>query len=425
MAPDHITGQAAPAPQLQHVNVGTKHLADYRSTLVGGMYEEIVQLAEELAGLRVAHLSATAFGGGVAEIMYTLIPLFNDVGVHADWIIIEGADEFYDVTKKLHNTLQGADAEVTREEWDTWERFQQLNADRFDASAYDVVVIHDPQPLGMRALVDPGDQPWIWRCHIDLSTPNPAVLEFLHPHVERYDTAVFHRSEYVPAGLAIEPTIFPPAIDPLAPKNMALAPFDASYIVRQFGIDVDRPLLCQVSRFDPWKDPNGVIDAFRIVREEFPDLQLALVGSMAHDDPEGWEFYRTTLKHASDDPGIFILSNLNNVGAVEVNAFQVHADVVLQKSIREGFGLTVSEGLWKARPMVAGNVGGIRSQIDHGQTGYLVDSVEEAAEACLAVLRDPEAAEAMGRAGKEYVREHFLMPRVLRDYLRMIRDLRP
>jgi trehalose synthase len=217
--------------------------------------------------------------------------------------------------------------------------------------------------------------------------------------------------------------IIPPAIDPLSPKNMALSPEDAAFVCQQFGIDVERPLICQVSRFDPWKDPMGVIDAFRLVRKEMPEVQLALVGSMATDDPEGWEFFHQTFSYADGDPDIKILNNLNNVGAIEVNAFQSQADVVIQKSLREGFGLTVTEAMWKVRPVVAGNVGGIPLQITDGESGYLVDSVEQAAQRCLEVLRDPGLGRFLGRAGKERARELFLTPRLLRDWLKLFTDL--
>ena len=213
--------------------------------------------------------------------------------------------------------------------------------------------------------------------------------------------------------------ICPPAIDPLSPKNMALSPEDAAFVCDQFGIDVDRPLICQVSRFDPWKDPIGVIDAYRTVTKVMPDVQLALVGSMATDDPEGWEFFNSTLEYAQGDPDIKILNNLNNVGAIEVNAFQSQADVVMQKSLREGFGLTVTEALWKVRPVVAGNVGGIPLQVQDGETGYLISSPEDAADRTLRILRDPELAKQLGRAGKERARELFLTPRLLRDWLRV------
>jgi trehalose synthase len=213
----------------------------------------------------------------------------------------------------------------------------------------------------------------------------------------------------------------PPAIDPLAPKNMALSPEDASYVCNQFGIDVDRPMICQVSRFDPWKDPLGVIDAYRIVKEKRPDVQLALVGSMASDDPEGWDYFNATVAHAAGDPDIHILNNFNNVGSIEVNAFQSHSDVVVQKSTREGFGLTVSEALWKGKAFIGGNVGGIPLQVQNGISGYLVDSVEECAERALDIIEDPALGKALGRRGKEHVRKHFLMPRYLRDYLKIIR----
>jgi trehalose synthase len=250
------------------------------------------------------------------------------------------------------------------------------------------------------------------------------VFDFVLPSIRRYDAAIFHMRDYVPKAEGLPPCyIWPPAIDPLAPKNMALSPEDAKYIVDQFGIDVTRPLLTQVSRFDPWKDPLGVIDAYRLVKEQRPDVQLALVGSMAHDDPEGWDYWNQTVAYADGDPDIFILSNLNNVGSVEVNAFQVHSAAVIQKSIREGFGLTVSEALWKGRPTIAGRVGGIVTQIEDGRTGWLVESSEECAAACLEVLADPVAARARALLGKEHVRRHFLTPRLLRDRLALFNKL--
>jgi len=385
--------------------------------------EEIRRLAAPLAGRRVVHLSATAFGGGVAEINYTLIPLMQDAGLEVEWRIIRGAEEFYNVTKTIHNALQGNPQGLDPEQEAIYHRYQELNAQEFEDD-YDFVVIHDPQPLGMIDHFAESRARWVWRGHIDFSAPNPSVLEFLLPAIRRYDAAIFHMREYVPKVDRLPPCyIWPPAIDPLAPKNMALSPEDAAYIVDQFGIDVERPLLTQVSRFDPWKDPLGVIDAYRLVKEEFPDVQLALVGSMAHDDPEGWDYWNQTVAYADGDPDIFLLSNLNNVGSVEVNAFQVHSAAVIQKSIKEGFGLTVSEGLWKARPTVAGNVGGIVTQIANGHTGWLVDSSEECAAACLEILAAPLAARERALLGKEHVRKHFLTPRLLRDRLALFNRL--
>jgi trehalose synthase len=408
---------------LQLVNVGHKSLGDYATIATRGLMDQIRRLAEPLAGKRVVHLSATAFGGGVSEINYTLIPLMQDAGLDVEWRIIRGQEEFFNVTKTIHNGLQGSPQGLTAEQKQIFQRYNALNASEF-AGEYDFVIVHDPQPVSMIDHVPDPPGHWIWRCHIDLSTPNRDVLDFLLPSICRYDAAIFHRREYVPAAEGLPSAyIWPPAIDPLAPKNMALSPEDAAYIVDQFGIDVERPLLTQVSRFDPWKDPLGVIDAYRQVKESYPDVQLALVGSMAHDDPEGWDFYNQTAAYAAGDPDIFILSNLNNVGSVEVNAFQVHSAVVLQKSIREGFGLTVSEALWKARPVVAGRVGGIVDQIQHGETGWLVTSSSEAAEASNEVLSDPHRARAMALGGKEHVRRHFLTPRLLRDWLILFNQL--
>jgi trehalose synthase len=400
------------------VNVGHKSLGDYATLVSRGLMDEIRRLAEPLQGKRVAHVSATAFGGGVAEINYTLVPLMADAGLEVEWRIIRGADEFFNVTKAIHNGLQGDPRSLTPEEQEIFRRYNAENAAEFAADEYDYVIIHDPQPIGMIDAFPARKTKWIWRGHIDFSTPNPDVMDFLLPSLRKYDDAIFHMREYAPnADDLPEIVIWPPAIDPLMPKNMALSQEDAAYILDQFGIDVERPLLTQVSRFDPWKDPVGVIDAYRLVKQQFPEVQLALVGSMAHDDPEGWDYYNRTVEYAGDDPDIYILSNMNSVGAVEVNAFQVNSSALIQKSIKEGFGLTVTEALWKGKPMVAGRVGGIVAQITDGETGWLVDSVEGCAQACIEVLREPAEARARALRGKEHVRRHFLTPRLLRDWL--------
>ena len=403
---------------LQLVNVGHKSLADYATLVSRGLMEEIARLAQPLQGKRVVHVSATAFGGGVAEINYTLVPLMADVGLDVEWRIIRGADEFFNVTKAIHNGLQGDPRSLTPAEQEIFARYNAANAAELAADDYDFVVIHDPQPVAAIDAFTDRRAKWIWRGHIDFATPNQDVFDVLLPSIRRYDASIFHMREYAPkTGGLRQVVIWPPAIDPLMPKNMALSAEDAAYIVDQFGIDVERPLLTQVSRFDPWKDPLGVIDAYRVVKQRFPEVQLALVGSMAHDDPEGWEYYNRTVEHAGGDPDVYILSNMNNVGAVEVNAFQVHSDALVQKSTKEGFGLTVTEALWKGRPMVAGRVGGIVAQIEDGETGWLVANAEQCADACIAILRDPAEARARGLRGKEHVRRHFLTPRLLRDWL--------
>jgi trehalose synthase len=408
---------------LQDVALGERSLADYRHLVGRSLIEEIRERAEALAGKRILHISATAFGGGVSEILYTLVPLMRDVGLDAHWRVVLGREEFFNVTKLLHNSLQGAPQPITDQQWEVFDAYNAMNAQSLD-DEWDAIVVHDPQPAGMRASAADRAALWIWRCHIDLSTPNLQTLSRFLPILRDYDETIWHMEQYVPNGIDGGVRIVPPAIDPLSPKNMALSPDDAAFVCQQFGIDTDRPLICQVSRFDPWKDPIGVIDSFRLVRERLPGVQLALVGSMATDDPQGWEFFHRTFSYADGDPDIKILNNLNNVGAIEVNAFQSQADVVVQKSLREGFGLTVTEALWKGRATVAGNVGGIPLQIIDGKTGYLISSPQEAADRIAAVLNDPELAKRLGRAGKERTRDLFLTPRYLRDWLRLLEGLR-
>jgi trehalose synthase len=408
---------------LQTIAVGHKSLADYTHLAGRPLIEEIKELAESLQGLKVLHVSATAFGGGVSELLYSLIPLMRDAGMEAEWQVMLGREEFYNVTKRLHNALQGNPQALDDEEWKIYERYNALNATEID-DGWDVIIVHDPQPAAIHRHVPDKAGTWIWRCHIDLSTPNPEALERLVPIVSDYDASVFHIEQYVPTGVdgSDGVHICPPAIDPLSPKNMQLSPEDAAFVCDQFGIDVDRPLLCQVSRFDPWKDPIGVIDAYRKVAEQVPEAQLALVGSMATDDPEGWEFFNSTMAYADGDPDIHILNNLNNVGAIEVNAFQSQADVMIQKSTREGFGLTVTEALWKARPFIGGDVGGIPLQVQDGETGFLVHSPDECAERAVRILNEPDLGKQLGRSGKEHVRRNFLTPRLLRDWLRIFKE---
>jgi trehalose synthase len=407
---------------LQPVPLASKTLADYTHIVGRPLVEEIRELAAPLAGRRIVHLSATAFGGGVSEILYTLVPLMRDVGLDVEWQVIYGREEFFNATKVMHNALQGNPQDLTTEQWATWGQYNEMNA-RELSDGWDVCIVHDPQPAALRSLVPEKAASWVWRCHIDISTPNAATLERLLPYVVDYPASLFHVAGYVPAGMDGGVHIVPPAIDPLAPKNMALSHEDAVFVCRQFGIDTDRPLVTQVSRFDPWKDPIGVIDAYRAVKEERPDVQLALVGSMASDDPEGWDFYNSTLAHAGGDPDIHILNNFNNVGAIEVNAFQSLSDVVIQKSTREGFGLTVTEALWKGRPFIGGNVGGIPLQVQDGVTGYLVDTVHECGQRILDILNDPGLGRSLALRGKEHVRANFLTPRYLRDYLKIFNEV--
>ncbi len=398
-----------------------KSLEAYRPVIGDPATEEILRLADRLRGARVLHVNATAFGGGVAEILGTMVPLMNDIGLDADWQVIKGADEFFNVTKAMHNSLQGMYYDWTPAMRQIWLDYNKLNADLFDES-YDYVVIHDPQPAAIPAFLEErtGSRPgkWVWRCHIDITDAQVQVWDLLRPHVERYDAAIFTLPDYVKDDLQ-HPRIFcvPPAIDPLSPKNADLPDETVNAILERYGVDPKRPMVTQISRFDPWKDPLGVIDVYRAAKREVPDLQLVMVASMASDDPEGWDWYERTVRRAGEDFDIHILSNLNGVGNIEVNAFQRAARVVIQKSVREGFGLVVSEALWKGRPVVAGNVGGIPLQIVNGKTGFLVNTSEECVEKLLFLLHHREEADRMGATGVEYVRDNFLTTRYLRDYL--------
>ena len=409
---------------LPQVPVSEKRLDDYRPIVGEETVAEIRALARPLRGARVVHINATAYGGGVAEILQTLVPLMRDVGLDAEWQVIEGADEFFNVTKACHNGLQGMDIPFTDEMKAIWQRYNEANARRLEGE-YDFIIVHDPQPAGLlhyhgRA----GGRHWVWRCHIDTSQPNPAYWEFFVPYISQYDAAIFTMREYVGSGVSFRHlAIMPPTIDPLSPKNAPMSPEEARRTVARFGVDVRRPLIVQVSRFDPWKDPLGVIDAYRIVKREVPQVQLALVGSMAADDPEGWTYLDRTIRHAGEDWDIYILHNFHGVGNREVNAFQTAADVVVQKSLREGFGLVVAEALWKGKPVVGGNVGGIPLQVIDGETGFLVNSVEECADRVLYLLQHPEEVRRMGAAGREHVRRHFLTTRYLADYLRLFSQL--
>jgi trehalose synthase len=410
-------------PGMQNVVLATKTLADYAPVVGDDVIAELERLARPLQGARVLHINATAYGGGVAEMLHTLVPLMRNVGLEAEWRIISGHDEFYTVTKSMHNALQGMDLDLTPAMRAAYLHANVDNAVYLDDS-FDYVIVHDPQPAPLRMLraADPGK--WIWRCHIDLTAASPRYWGFLRPFVQMYDAAIFTMPQYVKRDLQIgKIAIIPPAIDPLSPKNAPMKDTDARRVLELYHIDSNRPTLVQVSRFDPWKDPLGVIDVYRGVKAEFPDVQLVMAGSMAHDDPEGMEYYQRTKDYAGDDPDIHLLSNLDGVGNVEINAFQREATVVLQKSLREGFGLTVAEGLWKSRPVIGGNVGGIPLQIEDGATGFLVSSVEECTGRVLELMRDPRQARAMGERGREEVRHKFLSTANLRNYLNLFSDL--
>jgi trehalose synthase len=407
---------------LASVPVGVKTLKDYEGIVDDEVIVKARELGEKLRGLRVLHISSTSYGGGVAELLYTLIPLMRDVGLDAHWQVIPGSDEFFTVTKLFHNALQGMELFATKELTDIYLKQNESNSKLFDNS-YDIVMVHDPQPAAMRSFLKPDGNDggrWIWRCHIDLTDARQEVWEFLRPYIEDYDAAVFTMPQYVKQDCSCSKiAIVPPTIDPLSPKNVDVSRDTIYDVLKRYDIDPDRPIITQVSRFDPWKDPLGVIDSYRIVKEEIPSAQLLMIASMASDDPEGMHYYEKTLRHAGNDPDIYLLSNLDGVGNLEVNAFQRASDVVIQKSTREGFGLVVSEALWKERPVVGGDVGGIPLQVIHGKDGYLVNDCEQCGKRALQLLQDPDMAREMGKYGKEHVRKNFLSPKQLCDYMEL------
>ncbi len=404
---------------LEQVDVGTQSVGSYEASAGSDAVALLHELAEPLRGVRVLHVSATPYGGGVAEILRSEIPLLRDLGLIADWKLISGGDDFFRVTKAIHNGLQGAEQGLSSADEQRYLAQSERNAELLEEK-YDLIVVHDPQPLALLELHGRGASRWIWRCHIDTSEPNPTVWAFLRPFLVSYDAAVFTLGGFVPPDLPVgRVDVIPPAIDPQSPKNLDLGSVLATRVLEWIGVDTRRPLIAQVSRFDPWKDPLGVVAAYRLVRDDIPDLQLALVGSMPTDDPQGWDVYREIHDATKDDPGIHVFTNLTGVGNVEVNAFQRLAQVVIQKSIREGFGLVVSESLWKGTPVVAGRAGGIPLQLQDGQGGYLVDSIEECANRTLELLADPERRRALGNAGRELVRGRFLLTRLIADELRL------
>jgi trehalose synthase len=401
-----------------------RRVDDYREAAGDEAVDRLRKAAAPLKGSRLVHLSSTSFGGGVAELLHTQVPLLQDLGIDAQWRLLEGSDEFFAVTKLIHNGLQGGGEPWSAAMEQTYLERVASNAERWEDDA-DFVFVHDPQPLALLTFVDeraPHNGRWIWRCHIEVTHPMEAIWAFLEPHARRFDATVVTLEEYtLPEMPAV--SVIAPSIDPLSPKNTSLDPEAVLEIMSAYGVDTERPIVTQISRFDPWKDPVGVIEAFRLARERRADMQLILAGSMAHDDPEAWHLLELTQEQRADDSDIHILTNLQEVGPVAINAFQRASDVVIQKSIREGFGLTASEAMWKERAMIVGNVGGLRIQVEDGVSGYLVDSVEECADRILDLVGQPELRASMGRAGRDRVRDRFLTVRELTDYLDLVGSL--
>jgi trehalose synthase len=394
-------------------------LEDYAPVIGAAELDELRLLARPLQGHRVEMVNSTAVGGGVAEILNRLVPLAEELGIDIRWDVITGGEDFYEVTKSFHNALHGAPYHATEKDFQIFREYQQRNLKRLPLDA-EFVVIHDPQPAGMIDARVKGNNHWIWRCHIDLSHPNEAVWKFLEPYVSRFDGAIFSSPEFA-RRLPIPQYLFYPSIDPLAEKNRDLAPEFIADVLAKYKIDSLRPILTQISRFDRLKDPVGVIRAYRIVKRYY-DCQLVLAGGSASDDPEGTAVLREVLHEAAGDADIKVLE-LPAWAPLEVNALQRGSTIVIQKSLREGFGLTVSEALWKKKPVVASAVGGIPTQVIHKHTGLLSYSVEGTAYQIRFLLSHPEIAARLGQQGHEHVKENFLITKNLKSYVTLFLKL--
>ncbi|MBI4510047.1 MAG: glycosyltransferase [Deltaproteobacteria bacterium] len=393
-------------------------LDSYRQVVGDRVVGELYRLADRLRGSSVQHVNSTRAGGGVAEILERLTPLTNELEIRAHWDVIEGEDEFWRVTKMFHNAIQGDEVDFTSADFDTYIKWNRLNSQKIDLFG-DCVFIHDPQPAALIERRKPGTrQRFVWRCHIDASTPMPRAWRFLEQFVRRFDASIFSAPQFAQSQLRIPQFLIAPSIDPLSPKNRPLSADQVESVLERFHVDRRRPILLQVSRFDRFKDPIGVIRAYRMVKET-NDCQLVLAGGSATDDPDGAAVLVEVQEEAVGDPDIHVLV-LPPDAHFEINALQRGASIVLQKSLREGFGLTVSEALWKGKPVVGGATGGIPLQILDGVNGYLVYSPEGAAFRIRYLLNHPEVASEMGRRGVEMVRQNFLLTRNLREYLMVI-----
>lgn len=384
---------------------------DYNGISPRGDLLLLQKLGEKLAGRSFLHINSTREGGGVAEILQRMLPILQSLGIETRWEVIEGDNEFFDITKKIHNAMQGDAEHFTREMWEHHREINRRNAQRLDLEA-DAVLIHDPQPAPLIEYRKTGT--WIWRCHIDVSNPLPEVARQLNQYCSSYDAAVFSVSKFA-QDLGIDEFIISPSIDPLSDKNRDLDDDEIALVMQKYSLPPDRPMILQVSRFDRFKDPIGVIKAYRMIKK-YNDCILVLAGSGAADDPEGAAVLDEVRTFAADDPDIHILL-LPPFSDRDINALQRSAFVVLQKSLREGFGLTVSEAMWKGKPVIGGATGGIPLQIVHGITGFLVHSPEGAAFRIRQFLNNPEMAKRMGEKGREIVRNNFLITRQARDYL--------
>ncbi len=392
-------------------------LEDYEQFTDRQFLQRIENLAKPLQDKHVVHVNSTYYGGGVAEILTSLIMLLNDAGVKTGWRLLKGSEEFFSVTKQMHNGLQGLDAHLSNREKSVYINTNQTNSVFTHLDHHDLVMIHDPQPLPLINYCKK-EAPWIWRCHIDLSNPNPLVLNYLKRFTSKYDAAVFSTRQFA-RNLGMPHRIIAPAIDPLDIKNVEIPQKEIDRQLKKFDIPQDKPIIAQVSRFDRWKDPWGVIDAFGLVKKKV-DCRLVLLGSPATDDPEGAKVYEGVLAKQEQSDDIHVISFQSDI---LVNAVQRASSVIIQNSVREGFGLTVSEALWKEKPVVTRKVGGIPLQVKHGKNGYFATDLHDFARKIEYLLTHKKEAKQMGKYGKAHVQKNFLITRLLEDHLKLYQSV--
>jgi len=398
-------------------------LSAYERIVGSSRITQLRRIGKKLGGIRVVHVNSTREGGGVAEILDWMVPLMREAGLDASWEVIQGTDDFFEVTKNIHNGLQGRPVDLSHKGWKIFQEVNEMNMERLRPTLTDadIVVVHDPQPAFLLPLCNGRKGKWIWRGHIDISRPFRPVWKVLRTMLEKYDASIFSMCEFAQA-LPHTQFIVPPSIDPLSPKNRDLEMSELENVRARFGLDPERPLLVQVSRFDRFKDPVGVIQAYRMVRKVLP-VQLVLAGGSAADDPEGKAVLEDVLEVADENPDIHVLSLPPNAHET-INALQRLADIILQKSTREGFGLTVTEGMWKGKPVIGGDTGGIRLQVVNHHTGFLVNTPEGAAHRIRYLLHHRNRISEIGVDAREFVRENFLLTRQLREYLTLFLAIR-
>ncbi|MDP3990749.1 MAG: glycosyltransferase [Candidatus Nealsonbacteria bacterium] len=410
---------------LPKIETSTKKLEDYQHIINKKQFEEIKVLANDLKGLKVAMVNATPRGGGVAEILRSLVPLMKGVGLKAEWYTIPPQDDFFKVTKEMHNALQGKNYDFPFSHRKKYLRHMERTAKLMQDMKPDVWVINDPQPAGVIQLLG-NFHPSICHIHIDLSAPNEEVWDFISGYLEMYDAIVVSSKDFVKPEIKDKAVVFPPAIDPLLSKNVPLDLNSAKRILQEFGLNPNRPLISQVARFDPWKDPLNVLQSYKIAKKKIPGLQLALLGFFeAQDDPEGAKVLKVVQQAVGKDPDVFLCADLNLLGKIKiddfVNAVQVVSKVILQKSIREGFGMSVTEAMWKKKPVIGGKASGIMMQIRNRENGFIASSPAKTAERIVELIENPGLSAKIGQEAHLTVKSNFLMPRLLRDYLKLLK----